>query len=265
VSERDGFLLEARGVQQQLGGREVLRGVDLRLRRGEMLGLIGPNGAGKSTLLRAITGLLEPQRGEILFDGRPLASFDDRARARRIAYLAQGGEAHWPLPVERLVAIGRLPHLSGWQQPGAADAAAVEAALRATDAWQFRTRSVSSLSGGERMRVMLARALAGGPELLLADEPVAALDPAHQIGVMSLLKAQAEAGGAVVAVLHDLTLAARYCDRLVLLAEGCVAAEGAPREVLSEETLARVYGVHACIGHSEEGALYVLPWRMVER
>jgi len=262
VSGRAG-LLRASALRASLGGREVLRGVDLQLAGGELLGLIGPNGAGKTSLLRALAGLLRIDAGEVELDGQPLGQLDDRQRARRLAYLAQGGEAHWPLTAERLVALGRLPHLAGWQRPGPADAAAVQAALRAADAWQFRARRVDSLSGGERLRVLLARALAGEPQLLLADEPVAALDPAHQIGVMGLLRERARGQRGGVVVLHDLTLAARYCDRLLLLDRGTVVAEGRPREVLTEECLAAVYGVHACIGHSADGGLYVLPWKTV--
>ncbi len=235
--------LEGKALVVNLGDRRVLQGVDFRLQRGEMLGLVGPNGAGKTTLLRILAGLLQPTSGELLWQGSDYHKFSARERAKRLSYLAQSGTAHWPMSVERLVALGRLPHLSDWQKPGQEDCRLIRQVMRKTDLEGFSSRQFNTLSGGERSCVLIARALVSEPEVLLADEPVAALDLAHQIEVMSLLLGYCEQGGAAVVVLHDLRLAAHYCHRLMLLAGGQVVDEGAPGKVLSEQNMARAFGV----------------------
>ncbi|WP_442680425.1 ABC transporter ATP-binding protein [Sphingomonas sp. ASY06-1R] len=242
-------------VSVTLGGHRVVDNVSADL-GGGVIGLIGPNGAGKSTLIRAIAGLIAHQ-GRITIEGAGAAA-TPRERARRIAYLPQGQTIHWPLTVERLVALGRLPHLAPFARPGAADMAAIEAALDRTDLAMLRDRPINQLSGGERARALLARALAVAAPLLLADEPLAALDPSHQIEVMGLLRGEAERGATVIAVLHDLTIAARWCDRLLILNHGRLVADGAPTAVLSAERIAAVYGVTAHIGQSG-GAPVVVP------
>ena len=236
-----------------LGGRQVVAGISTEL-TGGLIGLVGPNGAGKSSLVRAIAGLV-PSEGTILIDGKRALPL--RERARRIAYLPQGQAVFWPVTVERLVALGRLPHLAPFARPAHTDHAAIERALTRTDLLDLRDRSIDELSGGERARVLLARALAVEAPLLLADEPLAALDPAHQIEVMQLLRAEAARGAAVIAVLHDLTLAARWCDRLLLMDKGQLVADGAPREVLTAERIDAVYGVSAFIGEAEGEPLIV--------
>ena len=236
-----------------LGGRQVVAGISTEL-TGGLIGLVGPNGAGKSSLVRAIAGLV-PSEGTILIDGKRALPL--RERARRIAYLPQGQAVFWPVTVERLVALGRLPHLAPFARPAHTDHAAIERALTRTDLLDLRDRSIDELSGGERARVLLARALAVEAPLLLTDEPLAALDPAHQIEVMQLLRAEAARGAAVIAVLHDLTLAARWCDRLLLMDKGQLVADGAPREVLTAERIDAVYGVSAFIGEAEGEPLIV--------
>lgn len=236
------------GVAVTLGGRRIVEHVSAEL-AGGVTGLIGPNGAGKSTLVRAIAGLVRSE-GAIRIDGTNIGAMPLRDRARCIAYLPQGQSVHWPLTVERLVALGRLPHLAPFARPGAADGEAIEAALERTDLFGLRDRPVDQLSGGERARALLARALAVEARLLLADEPLAALDPAHQIDVMRLLRAEADRGATVIAVLHDLTLAARWCDRLLLIDQGRLVADGSPRDVLSPERIGAVYGVSAFIGEA---------------
>lgn len=241
-------LLSARAVHVAIETRALLDGVDVELRAGEIVGLLGPNGAGKTTLLRVLAKLLEPDSGEVTLDRIPLSQMSPSAFARRCAYLAQGAHAHWPLSVERIVALGRLPHLD-WRQPlGQDDCAAIEQAMAAAEVAQLRNRAVTTLSGGERMRVLLARIFAAQPQMILADEPIAALDPYHQLHIMELLREHAHAADksrAVLAVLHDLNLAARFCDRLILMAHGRVVCSGTPREVLTEENLRAVYGVSA--------------------
>jgi len=240
-------MIAAENITLRRGGRVVLDGVSIAARDGEMVGLIGPNASGKTTLMRVLAGLLAPDAGTVT----PTLSLAERARS--IAYMEQGAVCHWPLSVRRLVALGRLPHLGPFQRPSDDDARAIEAALAEADVAGLADRPVTELSSGELARVHLARALATGPRVLLADEPGASLEPNHQLQVMALRRGQA-ARGCVVAVLHDLTLAARFCDRLVLLDRGRVAAEGKPMAVLTPENLARVYAVTAAFGDS-----YVVP------
>ena len=251
-------LLEATRLSVDLGRRPVLDRVDFTLAQGELIGLIGPNGAGKTTLARALCGLQQASAGEVALEGQLLHEWPRDALARTLAYLPQSGGVHWEVTVEALVALGRLPHRGSWQRACAADHAAVERALEVTDTAGFRSRTVAELSGGERARVLLARALAGEPRILLADEPVANLDPYYRLEVMEHLQQQARAGMAVMVVLHDLTLATRFCSRLVLLDQGRVFASGAPREVTSAATLAHCFRIEVHRGDLPDGP-YVVP------
>ena len=251
--------IEAKGITARYGGTAVLQAVDFTARAGEMVGLIGPNGSGKTTLLRILANLRRPEQGTVRYSARTAAELGARSLARRLSYLAQGGDAHWPMRVDALVALGRLPHRSGTGWSDARDREAVMRAMAAADVIHLRDRTMRQVSGGERMRVLLARALAVEGELLLADEPTAALDPLHQLQVMNLLRSSVREGHGVVVVLHDLTLAMRFCDRLVLLAEGGVLVAGAPAEVLTDEYLARAYGVDVVRGE-REGIPFLLPW-----
>jgi iron complex transport system ATP-binding protein len=227
----------------RLGRRDVLQGLSATLRPGALVGVIGPNGAGKSTLIRAMLGLVPLAGGKVAIDGEALARLHPRALARRVAYLPQGQTLHWPLTVERLVALGRLPHLGPMSRISAADESAVQDAMARADVTDLASRVATELSGGERARAMLARALAVGAPALAVDEPLASLDPGHQIDVMDLLAREAHEGKLVVAVLHDLTMAARYCDRLLMVNGGELVADGTPQEVLTADRLRAVYGV----------------------
>ncbi|WP_372000141.1 ABC transporter ATP-binding protein [Tistrella mobilis] len=248
--------LEARHLTVAGQDRPRLDDLSLSLGPGQLVGLIGPNGAGKTTLLRLLAGLRPPQNGDVSVGGQSLHLLSAAARARQISYLAQGADVHWPLPADAVVALGRLPHGDG---RSAADRHAVARAMAITGTNGFIGRRVDRLSGGERLKVLLARALAVEAPILLADEPVAALDPAHQLDVMGLLRGLAHEGRLIVAVLHDLGLAARFCDRLVLLAEGRLIADGPPETVLTPDRLARAYGIRALHGQAE-GLLLVVPW-----
>ena len=244
-------------VEAAIDKRTVLHGITASFRAGEMIGIVGPNGAGKSSLVRAMLGIQPILSGRILIDGRDIGDLDRRTAARTMAYLPQGQTLHWPLEVERLVAIGRLPHLAPLSRLSDEDMAAIDKALVEADAESLRGRIATELSGGERARVLLARTLAVDAPILLADEPLAALDPGHQLDVLELLNRQARAGKLVVTVLHDLSMAARYCDRLLVLNNGRLVADGPPRAVLTPALIADVYGIGAELIESATGTLIV--------
>lgn len=235
--------LDAQNIAVALGGRRVLEGASLAAGSGELIAVVGPNGAGKSTLLRSMAGLLKPLAGSISLGGQELAGWDRTRLARAIAYLPQSRAVHWPLTVESVVALGRLPHGGGPERLKAADRPPVDAALSAMDLLKLRERPATELSGGELARVLVARALAQESQVLLADEPTAGLDPGHQLALFGKLRQIAAEGRTIVVALHDLSLAARFCDRIVLLKDGRSIADGPPDAVLSTEWLATVYGI----------------------
>jgi iron complex transport system ATP-binding protein len=249
--------LSAADVVVRFGDALIVDGAALELKAGELAVLIGPNGAGKTTLIRALAGLI-PSEGRIAIEGRSLGSFAPRERARRIAYLPQGHVFHWPMAVAAVVALGRHPHADAFSPLTDADRAAVERALIATATVPFAARAVTTLSGGERARVALARALASEASILLADEPTVSLDPRHQLVVMELLARVAHGGTAVLAIVHDLALAARFADRIVVMDRGRIVAQGEPRAVLTPERIAEVFGVEAEIADSPVGPLPIL-------
>jgi iron complex transport system ATP-binding protein len=236
--------LQADGLSVRLGGALIVDRASITLRGGELVALVGPNGAGKTTLLRALTGLI-PAQGTILLDGQPLGAQPPRERARLIAYLPQGNTFYWPLHAADVVALGRHPHADPFSRISDADRAAVDRALAMTETEVLADRPVTTLSGGERARVALARALATEAKVLLADEPTMSLDPRHQLIVMGLLREAARAGAAVLAVLHDLALAARYADRVAVMDRGRLVADAAPAEALTLGRLATVFGIEA--------------------
>ncbi|WP_414831991.1 ABC transporter ATP-binding protein [Afifella sp. YEN Y35] len=255
------MIISASGIGVKRGEATILQSVDFVARAGEVVGLIGPNGAGKSTLLEVIAGLRKPELGQVFYDGKPATSVPRRSLARRLAYLKQDATVDWPLSVEKVVALGRLPYSGLFAaHDRRADDRATRAAMETAGIAQFAERNVQTLSGGERARVLLARALAVEAETLLADEPVDALDPMHQLNVMELLRRTRDRGTGIVVVLHDLTLASRFCDRLVLLDRGRVAAEGAPQDVLTDDILAQCYGVRALTG-IHAGGRFIVPWQ----
>jgi iron complex transport system ATP-binding protein len=245
------------------GGRVALRDVMATFSAGAVTGIVGPNGAGKTTLLRAALGILPLTRGTVRIQDRDLKQWSREALARAIAYLPQGGEAHWPIPARGLVALGRLPHRGIFAAESLVDGAAIGEALRRSDATGFADRRMDELSAGERARVLFARALATGAPVLLADEPAAYLDPAHQLRLMELLREEARRGTAVAVTLHDLALASRHCDEILVLHEGCVAASGTPGDALSDAALASVFGIAALrTPDPAGGAAALVPWRL---
>ena len=233
--------LAIRQLQFFRGPRAILQGIDLTLTAGHITAILGPNGAGKSTLLGCLGGLLDPASGSIEVDGARLEALPARERARRIAFLPQTAVVAWPIDVQTLVGLGRIPYsgVASDQQ----NREAVTRAMEMTRVSQWADRVVNELSGGERARVLLARVLAGTSQWILADEPFTGLDPAHQLEAAELLRQFAANGGGVVLTVHDLSLAARIADRIVLINEGRVVADGAPEAALNAANLRAVYGV----------------------
>lgn len=237
-------ILQAETVSVHLGGSLIVESANLALRTGELVALVGPNGAGKTTLIRALAGLI-PAEGTTVINGRALSEVPPRERARAIAYLPQGNVFHWPLPVADIVALGRHPHGDPFSRGGGDDRAAIARALSITETTSFSARLVTELSGGERARVAVARALATQANVLLADEPTMSLDPRHQLIVMGLLQKIARGGAAVLAILHDLALAARFADRVAIMHRGRLVTVSAPAEAFDTARLASVFGIEA--------------------
>ena len=230
-----------------LGGPPVLRGVSFAARPGEVAGLIGPNGAGKSTLLRALAGLIRPDSGEVQVGDAPLTGLNAGERARRVAFMPQHDAMH-PFTALETVLMGRYAHLGRFELEGREDRQIAREAMTRTDTIQFEGRQLDRLSGGERQRVILARALAQQANIILLDEPSASLDLRHRLSMMETLQGEAvNRDVAVVVALHDVSLAGRYCDRLTLLSEGVITAEGRPAEVLTPDNLRTVFGVDTAV------------------
>ena len=251
--------LTAQGLNVELAGRIVLKDVSLSLSPGHLVALVGPNGAGKTTLLRALAGLV-PSSGAVHVGGVALSSLSLGERARRFAYLPQGHIVHWPLPGRDIVALGRYPH--GATDPARLtlrDTEAVLRAMQATDVVEFSDRRVTELSGGERSRVALARVFAVEAPVILADEPTSSLDPRHQIDVMKSLRTAADQGTLVMVVTHDLGLAARFADTVLVLSDGRLVSQGAPAEALSEKIMGEVFRISAYRAEYRREAV-IVPW-----
>jgi len=248
--------LAAREITVRRGGRAIVSGVSATLEAGMFVALIGANGAGKSTLLNALAGLLRPEAGEVTLDDRPVLALDRRELARRRAYLPQSLRAEWPISVERLVALGLTPQLPAFGGlPGGFEPRLTQA-IEACDLGAQRFQAATTLSGGELARAMLARALIGDPEVLLADEPVSGLDPRHRLDTVGRLRRLAtEDGRLVVATIHDLTLAARHATHLMALREGCLVAFGPMSLTLTADLLREVFEVEARITGAGDDAL----------
>jgi iron complex transport system ATP-binding protein len=251
--------LALQGVSVRLSGRDVLQDISLSLPRRSVVALVGPNGAGKTTLLKAVAGLL-PFQGAVRLGDEDVSRLSIRERARRMSYLPQGHAVHWPLPVHDVVALGRYPH--GATDPtrlNETDRGAVARAIAVADLAGISDRSVTELSGGERSRVALARVIAAEAALVLADEPTASLDPRYQIDAMRLLRQVADDGALVIVVSHELGLAARFADTILVLSQGRLVVQGAPHEALADPVLAETFRVSA-FRAQHLGEVVVVPW-----
>jgi iron complex transport system ATP-binding protein len=251
-------LLAVEGLSVSLGGVHVLVDLTASAERGQFVGLVGPNGAGKTTLLRAITGALTPDAGRVRIDGQVVADLDSKAASRLVASVPQDTSLSFDFDVRETVAMGRTPYVSRFGRRTQEDKEIVESAMARTDVTQFADRSITEISGGERQRVLLARALAQDTPLLLLDEPTASLDISHQIRTLELVRDLVEGGRTVVAAIHDLNLAAHYCDDLWLLGDGELLATGDPASVLTEDRLSTAFDADALVTrHPVTGSTYV--------
>ena len=239
--------ISAQGLTYEVDAKRLLDGVSLHADRGQIVGLVGPNGAGKTTLLRALSGILRCQEGVVRFNGVDVAHQSSRALAASVALVPQIAPYTHGFNVIELVLMGRYPHLGRFQIEGREDNRIARDAMRLTETEQFADRTLDTLSGGERQRVFIARALTQQPRVLLLDEPTTNLDVLHQLKVLDVVRRLVDDGLTAIAAIHDLNMAARYCDRLVLLSGGRVLAEGPPDQVLSPETMESAFGVRAAI------------------
>jgi iron complex transport system ATP-binding protein len=251
------LIVEGLGVT--LSGRRVLDGVSAVLRPGRVTAILGPNGAGKSTLIKTAAALIAPSAGAVRLGERTVAALDPRERARRIGYLPQDARVHWNIAASDVVALGRAPHRAPFAGPDAHDAEAVTQAMAATETGHLAIRPINELSGGERARVLLARVLAGEPDWLLADEPLAGLDPHHQLDILDRLGEVARQGRGVAIVLHDLLHAGRVADDVLLLKDGTILASGEAGAVLTPENLRIAFDVDVSVHRDTEGRLICLP------
>jgi len=251
--------LIVRDLAVSLGKRSVLRGIGAHFRPGRVTAILGPNGSGKTTLVKTLAGLLELDAGSVRLGERIIARVDLAERARLIGYLPQDGAIHWNVTVRELVALGRLPHRSPFAAPSPEDSMAIERALSITNTEALADRPTDQLSGGERARVLLARVLAGTPRWLLADEPLASLDPVHQLDMLDQLRALTKGGMGVIVVLHDLLQAARAADDVLLLSEGRVVAFGTAADTLDVEPLREAFGVEVMFVGDGEGRVMPVP------
>ena len=239
--------ISAQNLAYEIEGKTLLDGVDLEAERGQLVGLIGPNGAGKTTLLRTISGILRYRRGSVRLEGSDLMSLSPKDVAATLALVPQIAPYTYGFTSMELVLMGRYPHLGRFQIEGREDDRIARDAMRLTEIEQFADRTLDTLSGGERQRVFVARALAQQPRILLMDEPTANLDVLHQLKVLDLVRQLVVDGLTAVAAIHDLNMAARYCDKLVLLSGGRVLAEGSPSDVLTPETIESAFGVKSAV------------------
>jgi len=254
-------LLRVKNLSVSRQKRTIIDGVTFSVGEGEFIGLIGPNGAGKSTLLRAILAQL-PYEGSVTLNGQESSQLKIVKRAQFLSYIAQDREISWNMRVEAVVQLGRLACLPQFSGLGVQDQQQVNSAIEALEIGYLRDKPARELSGGEQARVLIARAIAQDTPMMLADEPVAGLDPAHQLGLMQIFRELSARGRSIICTLHDLGLAARWCTRLLLLKDGCLVADGAPADILREEVIRDLYGVEVYRTQTPDG-LIIQPTHIV--
>ncbi len=252
-------LIQANSISWQINHAAILNDISLELRSGEMLGIIGPNGAGKTTLLKLLAKINEPFTGTLTLLNKPYQEIEHHNFAKQIAYLEQNAPVNWPLLVEKVIELGRSPYQSSYKKLSEEDDASIKKAIHATGIERLLGRTITSLSQGEKMLVALCRVFSSEPKVILADEPIAALDPYHQLLIMELLQQQtrADKGHAAIVVLHDLSHAARFCDRLLLMHEGKIVSSGSSEEVLSSNNLREFYKIN-CYSDFQQGLIQPL-------
>jgi iron complex transport system ATP-binding protein len=259
MKPNDAPRLVATDITVTRGTRRIVDNASLTLNAGEFTILAGPNGAGKTTLARAMAGVIAAN-GSVGYENVPLHDLAPRIRARAISYLPQGHEFHWPMRVDSIVALGREPHADPFSQTSIKDRIAIERAIEATAVGEFSARQITTLSGGERARVAIARALATEASVLIADEPTTSLDERHQLIVMDLLQRIAHQGTAVLAIIHDLALAMRFADRVIVMNEGRIVANDTPSLALTPARIAEIFGISVNRVETPDGPL-LLPSR----
>ena len=252
-------MIKLSNISLAIQDKKILDDISLEIDSGKIVGLIGPNGAGKTSLLKILANVEDRYTGQYSFNEKQINEYASKDLAKRFGYLPQDATAHWPLKVQRLIELGRLPYQGYSKQLSSEDIKAVSEASKLTEVEHLSDRIATTLSGGERTRVFLARLLAAKPEIIFADEPIAALDPYHQLHIMEILQAHAKNGGTVVVVLHDMSLAARFCDELVLLDKGRLIKTGEITDLLKDELLQQTYGVNLKL-FCEESSYSITPW-----
>lgn len=236
-------ILEVKDLYFSYGQKRVLKGINLKVDKSEMIGIIGANGSGKTTLLRNISGYLKPDKGSVLIFGKNIRSLSVKERAKLIGYVPQDIIYDFEFTCYDIVMMGRIPYLRRFQSEGKEDKEIVREAMEMTNTWQFKDKPVRELSGGERQRVYIARTLAQRPKILLMDEPVSHLDIKYQIEVLSIAKELSSNGILVISVLHDVNLASQFCDEIVIMREGTIMAKGEPRKVLTFENIKLAFSI----------------------
>jgi|SRR5690554_615973 len=254
------MLLDAQNLNLRIGNKSLVDDVSLQVEQGQMIGLIGPNGAGKTSLLKILANIAQADSGSYRFAGKAIEDYDEKKLAQQFGYLAQNATAHWPLRVQRLIELGRLPWQGYRQKLSTIDQAKVEQAIAITETEHLLDRVITTLSGGEQTRVFLARLFAAEPTIIFADEPIAALDPYHQLHIMEILQAHAKQGGTVIVVMHDINLASRFCDKLILMDEAKILKFGTLSQLLENNLLADTYRINLRM-FCEDDSYSIVPWQ----